>query len=117
MGPFQDFYMLLFGSFLTWQGFLTRYLSPPCWTMRSWRMSSFTQKAFHRLMNWLTTTCSMINLPHTTHRPINFGRPLISFPLVPSQFYFASLSCPCSFYLFPWIQFNHLLTSKKKKKV
>src|SRR5882724_10675189 len=67
-------------------------------------------------MNRPMTTCSMINLPHTTHRPINFSQPLISFPLVPSQFHFASLSCPCSFYLLPWIQFNHLSLKKKKKK-
>src|SRR5882724_11453156 len=66
MGPFQDFDTLLFGSLLTWQGFLTGYLSPPCWMMQSWRMSSFAQKAFHPLMNHPTTTCSMNNLPHTT---------------------------------------------------
>src|SRR5882724_4768690 len=66
MGPFQDFDTLLFGSLLTWQGFLTGYLSPPCWMMQSWRMSSFAQKAFHPLMNRPMTTCLMINLPHMT---------------------------------------------------
>src|SRR5882724_1527616 len=79
--------------------FLTVYLSPPCWMMWSWRMSSFIQKAFHLLMSYPTTTCSIHNLPHTTissslsiiipfirhtHQPINLGQPLNSFPLVPS---------------------------------
>src|SRR5882724_1778119 len=66
MGPFQDFDTLPFRSFPTWQSFLTVYLSPPCWTMQSWRMSSFSRKAFHPLMNRPMTTCSMNNLPHTT---------------------------------------------------
>src|SRR5882724_9938049 len=58
--------MLPFGSSLTLQGFLTKYLSPPCWTRWSWRMSSFVQKAFHLQMICMATPPSMNNLPQQT---------------------------------------------------